>query len=262
MDTETTGLYRSDEIIQLALISFCFDPASGEILGVTDVYVGLREPACPISPGAARVNGLSMADLVGKALDHDRVENILARTDVLIAHNAAFDRRFLSALFPACVTKRWLCSMSDIDWRSRHMESRSLGHLLERHGINSSLHDALTDSVAAMCLLQQMGSTGRYLAELVATPPAPVMFKDRVFVFTGTFRYGSRKDCETAVHERGGVCEPRPTRRTNYLVIGATANPEWANPGFGRKIERAAELASSGSQIAIIPEQHWERFLQ
>jgi hypothetical protein len=48
------------------------------------------------------------------------------------------------------------------------------------------------------------------------------------------------------------------TNNTNYLVIGTRTSPDWIAENFGRKIQKAAEMSSSGDyEIAIIREVDW-----
>lgn len=170
VDVETTGLSpTTDEIIELGILLFEYDLARGRYLGVVDEYVGLREPACRLHPEAAAVNGLTMGDLRGRCLDHSRVITLLQRTDLLIAHNAPFDRRFMEALFPIVKTKNWCCSMSGINWLAKGFPNRRLQDLLQRHSIfSTSAHRAQADVRATLELLTWQQSDGSsYLAELL-----------------------------------------------------------------------------------------------
>lgn len=88
-------------------------------------------------------------------------------------------------------------------------------------------------------------------------PPPAVEFTDRTFVFSGIFAFGSRAACENAVRARGGDAHPKVTERTNYVVVGSAANPEWKHASFGTKILRAIEIKKSGLPIALITEDHW-----
>lgn len=90
----------------------------------------------------------------------------------------------------------------------------------------------------------------------VDNPQPDILFSGQRFCFTGTFAFGSRKDCEAAVQDRGGSAGPL-SQKTNYLVIGAYATDSWAHSTFGRKIEQAVEWRSAGVPIAIIAEPHW-----
>lgn len=89
--------------------------------------------------------------------------------------------------------------------------------------------------------------------------PAPtVEFDGNVFVLTGRFAFGPRRVCQGAVQELGGVCEPRITQRTNYLVLGTFASRDWAHTSYGRKIEQAVEYRDDkGLPLAIVAEDQW-----
>lgn len=92
--------------------------------------------------------------------------------------------------------------------------------------------------------------------------PDPVVISERVFAITGRFAFGTRRTVMEAIQHRGGIpSDSPPTRESHYLVIGVFASRDWANTNYGRKIERAVELRSSGSGLAIIPEEHWRKFL-
>jgi NAD-dependent DNA ligase len=88
------------------------------------------------------------------------------------------------------------------------------------------------------------------------SPPPPISFESANFCFTGTFAFGSRKDCEAAVVDRGGTVGSL-TRVTSFLVIGIYATDSWAHSCYGRKIEKAVDMKSKGMPIKIIGEMHW-----
>lgn len=89
-----------------------------------------------------------------------------------------------------------------------------------------------------------------------------VIFEGNVFVLTGEFLYGTRNFCNQAIVKRGGIADSNVTRRTNYLVVGSVSSPDWIVANFGRKIQKAAEMADSGDfEIAIIREADWAMVL-
>lgn len=91
--------------------------------------------------------------------------------------------------------------------------------------------------------------------------PAPdIIFMDRHFTFTGTFKFGKRKDCESAVSDRGAKVGSL-TRKTDFLVIGLYATESWKHSTFGNKILDACEMRSAGVPISIVSEEHWFKFL-
>lgn len=85
-----------------------------------------------------------------------------------------------------------------------------------------------------------------------------VIFEDNTFVFTGEFIFGPREACCRAIQKRGGLTSESITRKTNYLVVGSKSSPDWIVENFGRKIQKAAEMAESGDyEISIIREADW-----
>ncbi|BAS26195.1 exonuclease [Limnochorda pilosa] len=163
VDVETTGLSpRRDEIVELALILFAFDRATGHIQGVVDEYSGLREPSVPISAGASKVNGITWEMVRGRRLDEPRVEQMLRRAEFLVAHNAPFDRSFLTRLFPLAGEKLWACSMRSVDWRGLGFDSAALQSLLRHHGIMAErAHRGPEDAHATLALLSRVGPDNR-----------------------------------------------------------------------------------------------------
>ena len=85
-----------------------------------------------------------------------------------------------------------------------------------------------------------------------------VEIENRLFVLTGKFLFGTRSACERAILKRGGMVASNVSRRTNYVVVGTMASPAWIEQNFGRKIQKAAELAESGdAEIAVVREPDW-----
>lgn len=169
LDVETTGLSPvTEEVIELSMVLFSFDPETGQVFDVLDVYTGLREPSVPIGSGAYAVHGIGIRDVIGKALDRERVLAILDRAEFLIAHNARFDKPFVTRLFPEAGRKLWYCSMSKIDWYGKGFASRGLQHLLGQHKLTAGrAHRAEADTMATLRLLGHRGHDGPYLKELL-----------------------------------------------------------------------------------------------
>lgn len=155
VDVETTGLSPvRDEVVELALLLFAFDRRTGEVAGVVDEYVGLRQPSRPIPPAATAVHGIADDAVRGRVLDDRRVRALLDRAEFLVAHHAAFDRAFVTRLYPEAARKPWLCTVEGIDWRRHGFRSRRLQALLAAHGIrDAGAHRAGADCRAVLALL-------------------------------------------------------------------------------------------------------------
>ncbi|QIR85022.1 BRCT domain-containing protein [Paracoccus sp. AK26] len=91
--------------------------------------------------------------------------------------------------------------------------------------------------------------------------PLPTMeHAGKRLCFTGTFTFGTRKECEAAASALGAICGSL-TQKTGYLVIGEYATESWKHSSFGNKIMQAVEWRDAGLPIRIVSEQHWRRHL-
>ena len=89
-----------------------------------------------------RITGITDHDLIGRRID-DRVANdIISSADIVIAHNAAFDRPMVEKRLTALPIKQWACSCVEIDWAAAGFEGRSLGWLCAQAGWFYDAHRA------------------------------------------------------------------------------------------------------------------------
>lgn len=136
--------------------------------------------------------------------------------------------------------------------------------------IQESLSDGSVDEgerAELLQVLQSFAATDFELGEVLKPcnlplcDPAPELtFPGVNYCFTGTFGFGGRGDCESAVAERGGISGSL-TRKTDVLVIGSYATESWIHSTFGHKIMKASDLRDSGVPISIVSEEHWIGFL-
>jgi DNA polymerase-3 subunit epsilon len=168
LDTETTGLnHRADEIIEIGAIAFTFD-AYGAIGDVTGVYTGLQQPSGSIPADITRLTGITDEMVAGQIIDMKMLRSLIDPADLLIAHNAGFDRPFCETLSPVFSGKAWACSNSEIDWRSRGYEGTKLGYLIGQAGYFHEGHRAVDDCFALLEVLAREadGVTCTAFAEL------------------------------------------------------------------------------------------------
>lgn len=81
-------------------------------------------------------------------------------------------------------------------------------------------------------------------------------------VLTGTFLLGKRADIEQKVSEHGGIIHPRITKNIDLLVVGSIATNNWIFSSYGRKIELALRYQHEGSEIRLITEHDFKKFIQ
>ncbi len=156
LDTETTGLDQAKErIIELALLRVDVDNATGLPVGEVQVYDGLEDPGKAIPKEVVAITGITDADVRGQALDETRVQALLDGVDLVIAHNAGFDRPFVESRLPAFAQVAWACSFADIDWKAQGQQSAKLESLAQAHGWFYDAHRAEMDCHALLAVLAQ-----------------------------------------------------------------------------------------------------------
>ncbi len=93
VDTETTGVDAAhDEIIELGMVAYSYDASSGQVHRVLETISELEQPSKPIPPETTKVHGITDDMVHGKRIDDAKVAAMLSGVDLVIAHNAAFDR--------------------------------------------------------------------------------------------------------------------------------------------------------------------------
>lgn len=161
----------------------------------------------------------------------------------------------------ALLVNQWLVTHPDVEndpvlrllsSRVRHIFSDGRVDDEEREELKGLLDD-LVGGRAALTLGYDASTA------LPLDKPAPLMCygPDEVYVFTGRFAYGTRKQCASEVLERSSAVEDNVTRRTSFLVIGSFGSRDWKTTSYGTKILRAADLRSSGFALRIVSEDHW-----
>lgn len=154
LDTETTGLvHQSDRIIELALLLVAVDRATGQPVGPVTVFEGFEDPGMPIPAVAREVTGISDDMVRGHRLDDAQVQALVAQADLVVAHNAGFDRPFVEARFPVFASRAWACSFKDIDWKALGAGSAKLSALAQDRGWFYDAHRAQVDCHALLQVL-------------------------------------------------------------------------------------------------------------
>lgn len=176
LDTETTGLDASrDRIMELALLRVDVDRATGLPVGSVDVYDGLEDPGMPIPQEIQELTGISDDMVRGHKLDEQRVAGMLADADLVIAHNAGFDRPFVEARLAQFAQLPWACSFADLDWKKEGRGSAKLTQLALELGWFYDAHRAEMDCHALLSVLASplplSGQTG--LAQLLSVAVRP-----------------------------------------------------------------------------------------
>jgi DNA polymerase-3 subunit epsilon len=136
LDTETTGLNpATDKTIEVAVMLFDVKHAQPVASFASLIRSDSNE--------AHAINGIPpemLLELQDPELVWRAVRWVIGHAQVVIAHNAAFDRQFVPDL-----GKPWVCSENDIQWPGR-ARGGSLAHLALSLGLGvASAHRAMAD---------------------------------------------------------------------------------------------------------------------
>ncbi|MFM7024552.1 MAG: 3'-5' exonuclease [Limnohabitans sp.] len=154
LDTETTGLdARQERIIELAMLSVLVDTATGRPVGPVSTYESFEDPGKPIPAVITGITGIDDGMVRGQRIDDARVAELVQAADLIVAHNAGFDRPFVEARLPVFATRAWNCSFAGIDWKAQGSGSAKLEFLAHERGWFYDAHRALVDCHALLQVL-------------------------------------------------------------------------------------------------------------
>ena len=158
LDVEATGLsIGHDDVIQLALLPFEYETSSGKITRINKdkAFNGMREPRVPISEEASLITGITNDMVINKTINAEEVEEIINSTDLVIAHNAAYDRPMVEQHWDCFKNVSWACTFRSINWLKEGFSSAKLELLGMNYGWFYTGHDAFNDCEACLALLSE-----------------------------------------------------------------------------------------------------------
>ena len=160
IDLETTGLDpKKNEIIEVGTLIASFTNEDG-FININYSNNQLQEPKIPISEEITKITGITNEDVKGKKIDWNSLKKDLETVDLIICHNAYFDRNFMELQTPEFFqdlikSKPFGCSANSINWRELGYESAKLEYLNLKMGFFYDGHRALIDCYATLNLFIQ-----------------------------------------------------------------------------------------------------------
>jgi DNA polymerase-3 subunit epsilon len=155
LDIEATGLsHVQDKLIELGMVKFEY-MHDGRIFRLLDEFSGYQDPNMPIPEAITKLTSITDDMVKGHRINVDEVDSYLNNVDIIIAHNALFDRTFFEMTFPTITAKAWGCLMYDIDWKNEDISSHKLEYIAYKYGFFFAGHRAIIDCLAGIHILAQ-----------------------------------------------------------------------------------------------------------
>lgn len=179
IDTETTGMNPAeDAIVEIAAVRLSWN---GEQYDADAVRHCLVDPQRSIPCSASAVHHLTDADVVDARKIGEAIEHLGIRgDDVLVAHNADFDRGFLPQLKSHNWVCTWKCSqklLPDAPAFGNQVLRYYLGlHVDGGHGRNGQPHSAGYDARTTAMLMAHL-LTKAPVEDLIQISSLPVLLK-------------------------------------------------------------------------------------
>jgi DNA polymerase-3 subunit epsilon len=115
-----------------------------------------------------KLTGITSQDVKGQKLNEAKIKHMVQRADLIVAHNAGFDRPFVENRLEVFEHKAWACSFQGINWKAQGMGSAKLEFLCSELGWFYDAHRAQVDCHALLRVLSsplqsdnsEGGSTG------------------------------------------------------------------------------------------------------
>ncbi len=156
IDVETTGVNaKTDRITELAIVLF-----DGE--KIVEQFSSLVNPECKISYRITQITGINNQMVASSPRFYEIAKKIVELTEdcIFVAHNAAFDYRFIRAEFESLGYTFERKTLDTIKLARKFipgLRSYSLGNLCDEIGINiTNRHRALGDALATTELFKRI----------------------------------------------------------------------------------------------------------
>ena len=173
---ESTGNNKETcKIIEFAGKMTAIDKNNGELIGIIDCYQSFNDPEEIITPEITRITGITNEDVKGHSLDWELISQMIDKADIIVAHNASFDRAFMDRYLPLSKDKIWACSINDINWTERGFNARGQEILCIWHGFYYQSHRAMFDVDALIHLVTyDIEGQNKASLELISNSSKPI----------------------------------------------------------------------------------------
>jgi len=155
LDIESTGLSHTiDKLLELGMVKFEYTE-DGRIFNLLEEFNGYQDPKIPIPEHITKLTGITNDMVKDHSIENSKVAEYLEDVDIIISHNAQFDRAFFETAFPDIAPRAWACSMRNIDWNNEDISSFKLEYIAYRYNFFYEGHRAIIDCLAGIHVLAQ-----------------------------------------------------------------------------------------------------------
>ena len=199
IDYETTGFTAGlNEVIEIGLVQVAYSPSIRKITAIIEITSQFQCPKTPISELITSITGITNDIVAGQTIDAAHVARIARSSQLMIAHNAAFDRSFFDLEYKGMADLTWACSVKDIDWYALGFESSKLEYLLFKNGYFYDGHRAATDCLAMVQLFESVPNALHELLQAAQQLSVKILAKgvaydDREIVKKRGYRWDAEK---------------------------------------------------------------------
>ncbi len=156
LDTETTGLSHDvDTIIELGMVAVSYSPSEKKLVSIDRIFTEYEDPGRPIAKEITEITGISDADVKDRHINDQMVKSYIDAAELIVAHNASFDRPMFEKRFSDFDTKRWACSLKGVDWNQFNISNHKQEELLFGIGYFYEAHRASIDCLALAWFLHK-----------------------------------------------------------------------------------------------------------
>jgi DNA polymerase III subunit epsilon len=168
VDVETTGRdVQKDHIIQFSAVPFEYAADSGRIYGVGEALTYLEDPGVPVPDEITQLTGISSEAVRGQRIDEAEVGALVHPAELIIAHNAQFDRGFLERRLPVFRDLPWACTLTEVPWPIGTGSAKLEFLMYKQCSLFFGAHTAESDCLAVIHLLATPFATGELPMKLL-----------------------------------------------------------------------------------------------
>ena len=259
VDCETTGTDpEHDDVIEVAMLPFTYT-LEGRIVHVLhhEARAWRSDPGRPLPPEIVALTGLTDEMLRGQRIDVAAASALIGASNLLVAHNARFDRGFFEKALPAARDAAWACSFAEVRWTEAGFPSRALHCLACSYGVYArDRHRALADCEVGVWLLARTlphtgGGVFAALREKAAARTVGLWAVGAPFEAKGLLK---ARGYRWMPESRGGIAKSWWTELAPECVA---AEVEWLGEHAYRAFGSRAPLGEALPQRPITAYERW-----